>query len=248
MNQSQPRIGNFTSSEIVALTKVGRNKADWGKPALTYINECNMERKLGRSVTHDVTARPLSWGKLLEPHCFDLLGLEYKLCSLDTLLHPYINCWSGSPDGEKFDNGKTVIDIKCPMTLKSFCTMVDCLDTENPIEALRENHSDGEKYYWQLVSNSILTGAKFAELIVYMPYQSELEDIRERARNFDGLEQKNYYWVHVAEDNELPYLLDGWHYKNINVIRFEVPQEDKDFLTNKVIEASDMLLEPFKKI
>jgi hypothetical protein len=32
------------------------------------------------------------------------------------------------------------------------------------------------------------------------------------------------------------------------VIRFEVPQADKDLLTNKVIEASNMLIEPFKKI
>ncbi len=65
------RVGNFTSSEIVALVSKGKEKGSFGKPALTYIEECNMERRLLRSVTDDVSARPLSWGLLVENIAFE---------------------------------------------------------------------------------------------------------------------------------------------------------------------------------
>jgi hypothetical protein len=235
------RVGNFTSSEIVALTKVAKDGKSFGAPALTYIAECNMERRLGRSLTDEVNARPLVWGKFLEAIVFELLGLEYSLISKDTIVHPTIPFWSGSPDGMKEED--TVIDIKCPITLKSFCQLVDPLyDGLTGIDAMnavRDNHKDGEKYYWQLVSNSILTGAKYAELIVYMPYQSELASIRSMAEG-----NGKAYFIWASSDDELPYMPDNGYYENVNIIRFEVPQDDKVFLTAKVIEAGKMLINP----
>lgn len=242
VNKNQSRIGNPTSSEIVALTKSGKGEM-FGAAAKTYIEECNMERRLGRSISEETNSKPTSWGQLVEKRVFELLGLEYRLCSQETIGHPHFDYWFGSPDGEKFDEGKTVIDIKSPKTLKSFCQIVDC----KTIEQVRENHKDGEKYYWQLVSNAILTGAENAELIVYVPYQSELEDIRELARNADEGVMSKYYWIHNATDEELPYLIEGGHYKNLNILRFKVPQADKDFLTERVA-AAGKLLEPFKSI
>src|SRR6185369_17941405 len=171
------RVGNFTSSTIAAIMSNGRSKGSLGAPALTYIEECNMERRLKRSLENDSNAKPLSWGKLVERRVFDLLGLEYKLISENTLNHPDIDYWCGSPDAQKFDEGGTVVDIKCPMTLKSFCQLVDssypdnAKDKDEPryngtvaMDIIRERHKDGEKYYWQLVSNAILINAKFAEL------------------------------------------------------------------------------------
>lgn len=241
MIQNKPRIGNFTSSEIVALTKVGKDKVSFGAPALTYIEECNMERRLGRSLTDESNAKPLTWGKLLESRAFELLGLEYSLSSTETDVHPNIPYWAGSKDGMKFDEGKTVIDIKCPITLKSFCQLVqplyDGLTGNLAMEAIRENHKDGDMYYWQLVSNSILNNTKFAELIVYVPYLSELPEIKLLA---DG--NPNAYWIAMAGEDELPYLIDGGYYKNLNTIRFEVPQADKDFLTALVLKAGALLI------
>jgi hypothetical protein len=271
MIQNANRIGNFTSSEIAALMTFGsrpmtdeelaahkkefpksrkKNIESWpGEKAITYIAECNMERRLGRSVSEESTARPLMWGKLNEKRVFEMLGLEYTLCSQETMMHPDFDCWSGSPDGEKFDEGKTVMDIKCPMTLKSFCLLMDpvfkddgtILYEARTIEAVRYSHPQGEKYYWQLVSNAIITGAKYAELIVYCPYFSELPDIRLYASTVDG-DQRGYYWIAGAADDELPYILDGGHYKNLNVIRFEVPESDKTALTDCVKAASQMLI------
>lgn len=237
------RNGNFTSSEIARLIKNGKKAGSFGEPYYTYIAECNMERRLGRAINNESDARPLVWGKSIEGRVFNLLGIEYKLCSNTTLSHPEINCWLGTPDALKFDEGKTVCDIKSPMTMKSFCQLVDPLyDGLKGINAMRavlEEHKEGEKYYWQLVSNAILTGSKYAELIVYCPYLDELEDIRNKEGSNTFISQQM--------DNELPYLIRGGHYQNINVIRFEVPEEDKIILHERVMEAKKGLIE-FKTV
>lgn len=242
---NEKRFGNFTSSPIVKLTTNGPGKDTFGKPFYSYIQEKNMERRLGRSIQDEITARPLSWGNLVEERVFTLIGTEYKMCSSETLDHPTIDYWKGTPDLVKFDEGKTVVDIKSPYTLRSFCTFVDAF--KGGIEQVRTDHPDGEKYFWQIVSNAILTGSKWGELIVYCPYQDELEEIRELAANFDGANQYRFFWIHSAQDEELPHLKKGGYYKNLNVLKFEIPQEDKDFLTERVIEAGKELVEFHKK-
>jgi len=186
-----------------------------------------MEARLGRSLSNESNARPLVWGNTLESFAFELLPFGYELTSQETIKHPTISHWSGSADGTAPD---TVFDIKCPMTLKAFCQLVD-----SDIEQIKESHKD---YYWQLVSNSILTNSKYAELIVFVPYLSQLPDIRQHASLSD-----NAGWIEYAADEELPYLIDGGHYKNLNIIRFEVPQADKDFLTDCVVRAGKLLSE-----
>lgn len=236
------RIGNFTSSEIGALTKEGKKAGTFGAPALTYIAETNMERRLKRSLTDETNARPVTWGKLLEGFVNDMLGLEYRLCNSETVIHPEIPYWSGSPDCEKDD---TIGDVKCPITLKSFCQLVDPLYNGltgmEAMNEIRENHKDGDKYYWQIVSGAILRNKKFGELIVYMPYQSELPAIKMLAQNVSGELLNKHYWIMMAGDDELPYLLDGGYYKNLNIIRFEIPEADKKHLTSCVLKAGALL-------
>lgn len=240
MINNQHRIGNFTSSEIVALTKKGKDRKSFGAPALTYIEECKMERRLGRSLSTEVDARATSWGSLVESRVFDLLGLEYRLCSKETLVHPDFPFWAGSPDGDKTN---TVPDFKCPLTLKSFCQLVDPIyegfEGIDAMARIREEHKDGEKYYWQIVSNSCIKGYEFGELIVYMPYLEELLEIKEMARR-DG--SGKYKWIDYADINELPYLLPGGYYRNLNVIRFEIPKADKKVLTETVVVAGKLLI------
>jgi hypothetical protein len=230
------RNGNFTSSGIAALMAQGKTKGSFGVPALTYIDEKNMERRLERSITAEIGAHSLLWGTLCEPRAFSILSTSYKLCSSETLSHPDIEFWKGSPDAEKFDEGKTVCDIKCPITLKSFCQFVDSF-ARGGIDEVRDTHKDGEKYYWQVVSNAVLTKAKYGEIIVYCPYESELQSIRLRAEG-----NPKYYWVWGSLDEELPYLRDGGFYKNINVLRFEIPVSDKIALHERVVEAGKMLV------
>jgi hypothetical protein len=226
------RNGNFTSSEIFNLMKEGKAKGSFGVPALNYIEQKNIERRLGRGLDCESSAKPLVWGKLLERRVFDLLGLEYSLCSQETIRHPEFDYWYGSPDGLRHDEQKAVIDIKCPYTLLSFVQLVEC----KTVNELIDNHKDGEKYFWQLVSNAILTDSDYAELIVYAPYLSELMDIRAMAAG-----EKDATWIALSEDNDLPFLLDGGYYKNINILRFEVKEEVKKMLTDRVVEAGKLL-------
>lgn len=246
MTTNTYRVGNFTSSEIVALTKeptaaAKKTGAIFGAPALTYIAETNFERRLGRSITDEVYAKPIMWGKALEPMVFDMLGLEYTYSSDVTIVHPSVEYWAGSKDGSKVEEGGTVFDIKCPFTLKSFCQLVqplyDGLQGMAAMDVIRDTHKDGEKYYWQLVSNAILDNAKYAELIVFMPYKSELSLLK---MTVDG--NPNGYFISMAGDNELPFLPDNGYYKNLNIIRFEVPEEDKALLTSRVREAGKLLI------
>lgn len=235
--ESISRVGNFTSSEIGKLMTYGRNGKDFGAPALTYIEEKKIERELGRSLNSENSARSSSWGTFVEQYVFsEILGTQYKLVSKTTVQHPTINCWLGSPDLVS-ESESVVADIKSPFTLKSFYQLVK----GNTIEYLRENHKEGDTYYWQLVSNSILTNSKHAELIVFCPFKSELKQIREFADNYDG-NQNKISWINWAEDYELPFIPDDCQiFKNLNTIRFEVGEEDKEKLTNRVLEAQKLL-------
>lgn len=238
---SPDRIGNFTSSDIYRLMSNGKAAGSFGAPFYEYIEEKRMERRLHRSLTADVDARATSWGKLVEKRCFDVLPIDYTLCSDVTLSHPEISYWKGTPDAVTTE---AVADVKSPSTLKSFCQLVDpyydktgkLLHEGLTIEAVRENNKDGDKFFWQIVSNAILTGKNKGELIVYAPYQEELPDIRMLA---DG--KPEYYWIWSASDDQLPYLIYGGAYKNCNVIRFDILQRDKDALTERVLEAGKLL-------
>lgn len=247
---SPNRNGNFTASEIFYLLAKGKEKGSFGKPALTYIKQTNWERSLGRALETETNARPLLWGTLLEKMAFSLLGIEYKLCSSETLQHPKIKYLYGSPDGQKFDEEGTVIDLKCPITLSSFCDLVDPLYLPVPLTGMeamnyvRENHKAGEQYYQQIVCNAILTNSKYGELIVFLPYRSELEVIRDYLATIDDLtEQRKYYWISQAQDEELPFLPDGGIYRNLNVLRFEIPEQDKKDLIAAVYRAGELLID-----
>lgn len=240
------RVGNFTSSEIAALMTNGRKAGTLGAPGLTYILECNMERRLKRPLEKESNARPLSWGKHCEKRVFDLLPMGYKTMGEDTVDHPEIDFWKGSPDAEKFDKEKTVAEIKCPITMKSFCQLVDPLyEGLNGREAMlriREDHKDGDKYFWQTVSNAILTKSTVGELIVYCPYESELEDIQIATQMYETDELFKYAWINYARKDELPWLPDGGYYKNINIIRFEITDAEKAQLEARVRFAGNSLI------
>lgn len=236
MTSNVSRIGNFTSSEIYRLMKNGKAKGTIGAPAYEYVAEKNMERRLGRSLNDESDAKALAWGSLCEKRVFDMLPMDYILFGDETNLHPEIPYWAGSPDATR---PRVVSDVKCPITLKSFCNLVD---HGNDINAIRENHKDGEKYYWQLISNAVLTNSDLGELIVYVPYQEELQKIRDLILDLNGEEYKRYARFINMQDDELPHLIKGGHYKNLNKIEFEIPRFDKEALRERVEEMGKLLI------
>ena len=227
---SDIRVGKFTSSSIYLLMKKGRGGLQSAATA-SYLEEKAMERRLGRQLDSDCSSRPTIWGTLLEKRLNTLLdAFEYSYCSSETILHPTIDCWVGTPDFLTLDR---VCDGKCPFTLKSFCQMAD-IAISGDLEKFKELKPE---YYWQLVSNAILTGRKKAELIIYCPYQSELQSIREMVADIEEGDQNKLAWIYFSEDNDLPYLIDGGYYKNIYKFVFDIPEEDINALTEAVLLA-----------
>lgn len=242
VNNNPKRIGNFTSGKLAALfsepTAAAKKAGEiFGKAAHTYIRQKRWERRLGRSISNDTNARPLSWGSLGEKYVFEnILGTEYELLADVVYVHPTIDYWSGSPDAILHGDAPKVVDLKSPETLNSFCTFYDC----NTIEDVREQHADGEDYYYQLLSNAVLTNCSHAQLLIFCPYQSELAAIRKLAEHSG---EYKYNWIaQNTNDNEFPFLPDGCEYNNLKVINFEVTQEMKDALTSRILAAGKLLL------
>lgn len=225
---SEKRIGRFTSSQIYKLMAKGRGSKMSAK-TLTYVEEVLMERLLGRPLNHDVSGRSASWGNALETRAVGMVDLiEWKYQSSETILHPTCDWWCGTPD---LVSKTAVGDIKCPYTLKSFVQLVDiCLAADQ--NALLKNFPE---YYWQLVSNAILTGTDEAWLFVYCPYKSELDEIRDSISQLDDMAaQTEYQWIAFSRDDQLPWIPDDGYYKNFNSFCFSVSQEDIILLSDKV--------------
>lgn len=223
------RWGNFTSSQIWRLCTDLKKEVSACKPALTYIKEKVAEERLGRSINIRKESNATKWGTFVENRVHDLLGFEYRLCSTERITHPTVDRWSGMPD---MVTDSVVVDIKCP-EVKAFTELYS-------IETAEHLKTDSPEYYWQLVSNAILTGLNTAQLIIYCPYQSELPDIRLSVYNYDGTDQHKYQFIAFAEDDELPYLIEGNFYKNLHTFEFHVPEEDKQALTERVIKANEI--------
>jgi hypothetical protein len=215
------RAGTFSSSNIYKLMTNGKAADSLGKPALTYIEETRYEMRLGRSLSTDQSSRPALWGTFVESYVNDHhIGLEYELASTERITHSTMPRWTGAPD---LIGNDCVGDIKCPQ-LKNFCE----LEKSFKNDSLRE---DFPEYYWQLVSNAILTGKSHAELIVFCPYQEELDAIRSAV-----LDQGNtrFYFIANAKDEELPYLINGGYYKNVMRYKWLVTEEERYELEKRV--------------
>ena len=226
------RFGTFSSSNIWKLLTNNRKGDGFGAPALKYIKQVGYEIKLGRAINVDRDSRPTSWGKFVERYVFEKLDTSYLLVSDERIFHSTINYWSGAADLLKSDS---VCDVKCPFNLEVFCDKINALNAS--IDLYKEEFPED---YWQHVSNAILNNKDYAEAIIYCPYQSELQEIRDMVSNYDG-DQNKVAWINWSEDSDLPYIPDGGFYKNLHIIRFEVPETEKQLLTEKVLAASALL-------
>jgi hypothetical protein len=215
------RAGTFSSSNIYKLMTNGKAADSLGKPALTYIEETRYEMRLGRSLSTDQYSRPALWGTFVESYVNDNhIGLEYELASTERIIHPKFPRWTGAPDLISSD---CVGDIKCPQ-LKNFCE----LEKSFKDDSLGD---DFPEYYWQLVSNAILTSKDYAELIVFCPYQEELDAIRSVSLSQDD---KRFHFIANAKDEELPYLINGGYYKNVMRYKWLVTEEERYELEKRV--------------
>lgn len=233
------RVANFTSSQIYRLMSKGRG--NWsvenvGAPFKSYVREKVIEHRTGVPINKEVNAKPAIWGWFMEQWVFETkMGLDYRLVSKERYKHPKL-AWSGMPDTLLEDS---VGDIKNPYTIISFCDKVDSL--ESP-EKFKE---ECPEYYWQLVSNAILADKEYAEIFIHVPYEDELESIREYTEQYDG-DQNKVAFINWATDAEIPHIKKGMYYKDLNHLRFKVLEEDKELLTERVKLATELLNQSIK--
>lgn len=259
------RFGNFTSSQIFRLCGpakrkmnaaelAARPKEGKGKlatitedysvlsdEALNYIAEKCIERRIGRNLNVEKTSRSALWGHYNEQRVHDMLPGSYRLIGKVSQAHPEYQFWVGSPDNDcKVDS--IVGDIKCyePKKFVEYCECLALCIEINDIDKFKINFP---QEYWQLVSNACILGMKFMEVILYIPYFGELQKIRQSVLDLDNEdEKKKYGFIAYASYNELAWIKDNGYYINLNRFKFEVPEVDKKFLTERVILAAKQLI------
>lgn len=239
----EKRAGTFSSSNAWKLMTNNKKGEAFGAPGLKYIKQVNYEIKLGREIATDHESRPTTWGTAVQHRVFHILPLSYVNMSELRLFHSGLKRWSGSPDNLR---ETTVSDIKCP-TMEVFCDKIEMLARACESNDLTEYKETYPADYWQHISNAILLSengypCSFFEAIIYCPYKSELELIREMILKMD--DNSPYKWIYYASDNELPWLHDNGHYSNVNIFRFEVPVSDKLDLYKRMKLAHEKITEP----
>lgn len=238
MKDSPNRVARLTSSKIYPLTVSGKGLYGFGAGAITYIKERIAEFELGRGVEPVIFKREMLWGKLWEPYVNMILGFEYEMIVDKTTVHPNYPFWSGSQDFNINIEGKGIAELKC-YQLKNFHEYSRCLMQKN-IDILKKNFS---KEYWQIVSNSCINGTKYGEAIAFMPTEEMLLEMREKLENTDYIvkelkdDEFKYKFVWESDLLDLPFIPKHSDFTNMTKFRFEVPQSDKDFLTERVEKA-----------
>jgi hypothetical protein len=239
MIENRDRIGNFTSSNIFKLCaslKSGESSAAY----YTYIKEKMFERKLGRSVEMGVYSQNMAWGKFLEKRVNDNLPMDYQMLHKSTKVHPKFHYVAGSVDF-LVPNVK-IAELKC-FEPKNFASYVSVLMTGDT-ELIKKEHP---KEYWQMVNNSQIHKTPKMEAIVYMPYESEMEEIRAFAEDPEylsaiGMMPWEVRFIVEKSNAQLAVLPNDSEFKNLNIFEFDVPIEDVIFLNKKIIEAGKLLL------
>ena len=222
------RHGNFTSSEIWKLTTLAKNKIDFGAPALNYIQERNIQRRLKKSFANQGSVAT-KWGNHFESIAFEHYQkatgkhlISYSNPLTDFRLS-HIPNHGGTPDFVSFD-GTLVGSIKCPFTEKAFVELYDIIK----IALAQHFKKQHPEYYWQLISDSIVTKASTCVFVIYIPYLEDLES---------DLMDSEMYWL-----NNAPHLLPESEFTNLSFFEFTPPAEDVAFLTACIEKANKLLI------
>lgn len=246
------RAGNFSSSNIYRLCTDGsrpmtpeekqefvdaggdkrkKNTWDYGASFYSYVKEKKREILAGRQVDNESKANASDWGNMCEAIVHEMLPISYQLVNNDRYKHPDLP-WTGAPD--EIAGELLVGDIKSPFTLTSFLDVYEVLSYEDMADALKNVKPE---WYWQLISNSILTERPWCELILFMPKKSMIKELI-----FEHSERSGY-WFHNKSEKSLPWTAEDSDIPALSRIPFIAPNEDIEFLTDRVRAATKLLKE-----
>lgn len=239
MIENKDRIGNFTSSQIYNLCAVNKDGSH-SAAYYTYISKKIRERKMKRSLDMGKYGASMAWGKFLEKRVNDNLPLNYQMLHKSTTIHPKFNYVAGSVDF-LVPNIK-VSELKCyePDKFSAYVSALMTYDTEHIKKEFAQE-------YWQSLNNSQIHKTPKMEFIAYMPYESEMEDIRELAEDPEylsaiGMMPWEVRFITEKPNSQLAVLPNDSEFKNLNIFEFDVPINDVIFLNKNIISAGKLLL------
>lgn len=222
----------FTSSEISALCTWDKAHKNPGKPFYTYIEERRKQRRAKKGFASQGSVAT-KWGNYFEPLAFQrykqvsgLHLISYSNYQTDFKTSPLAN-HGGTPDFSSFDSS-IAGSIKCPFTESAFIDLFDLCVEQDP-ELFKKENPD---YFWQLLSDSIVLGAKECHLVPYMPYEDEVMDL---------VSDSEFYWLQNP-----PGLRRDTEFTDIKSWVFEPPKEDIAFLSERIEMANKELESPTK--
>lgn len=241
MNNDKNRVAHFTSSKVAPLLLNGKGKYGFGAGAITYIEERAMELELGRGVELPLNKWEILWGKVWEPYVHWQLGAEYKICIDQSKEHPKYPFWSGAKDFRIPDG---VSELKC-YQMKKHYEYTKCL-LKQDVQLLKANYKDE---YWQIVSNSCIDDVKLGEAMAFMPTEEMLLEMKQMIEDTDYVERQlkddpfKYKFIVDRPLWDLPFIPEHSKFPSMTKFRFTVPKEDKEFLTERIIKANQLLTE-----
>lgn len=221
---------------------VGTKAIQWGRLCEGYVASKNL----------DSTSQDFTGSKILE-----LVEDGYNFIDQSTLLHrKYPDFWCGSPDNIDFDN-YILDDDKCPSSLKTLYNLTFPLydkhlnyidiDGNEAIKLIRKKSKDGEKFYQQIVSNvcilESITNIKYkGRLNIFFPKYNTLYDIKAYYKSPDYMGDIIYSLEpDLVNFDQFPHLPNESKMKEYNSITFDIPDEDKIALEERVIQAIELI-------
>ena len=187
----------------------------------TYVSQLLRSRRMRRDVGKDADSSDTLWGDLMERRVVQMIlkdnvWLDDMADKTEVHHDPqYAPYWCGSPD--LLEKGECVADIK-GFQRDRFSRVYEILEECERLDSfipLKENEKD---IYWQLLSNSEVFNTPNAEIIIYCPYDSEREEIKELAEQMLSTTSK-------------------WGFQNIRS-KYRRLEALKDWLSSQIIAAT----------
>ncbi len=162
------RLAKFTSSKIAYLTY----PTGFTEGTITYIRQKVGEELTGKSADREIETEATRWGHFHEAAAIWKFKEKYAIEFIvaQPLITDPESRFGGTPDGliilrespDETEYEVETLEVKCPPTFDAYIGLFEC---ETPTAVKKENRI----YYWQVLDQMLLCGAKRGHFVIYHP-------------------------------------------------------------------------------